>query len=321
MPLHDKSKIDAALPVVIIASYRILKEVTMPLHFKNIGLMAKPNLRKEIIDTLQLLIKYLQSKHCQLIIEDELAAKLKSTKIASLPSNQLGSQSDLIIVVGGDGSLLRAAKLVADYQKPILGINRGKLGFLADITPNEIHHKLGDVLDGQFIEDPRFLLNATYIQDKKIMHQEFALNDIVLMPGKIAHLTQFEIYINDQFVCPQRADGLIVATPTGSTAYALSGGGPILHPQLDAVVLVPMFSHNLTSRPLVVNGNSEIRIIIPAESKMTSRLSCDGRESKTINPGGVIQINKKSEQLRLIHPIDYNYFETLRSKLHWEYNF
>lgn len=293
----------------------------MPLHFKNIGLMAKPNPNKEIIATIQLLIKYLQSRRCQIIIEDQVTSKLKSEKIDSLPGNQLGAQCDLIIVVGGDGSLLRAAKLVANYQKPILGINRGTLGFLADITPNEIHHKLGDVLDGHYIDDPRFLLNATYEFDGKFIHQEFALNDIVLMPGKIAHLTQFEIYINDQFVCPQRADGLIVATPTGSTAYALSGGGPILHPHLDAVVLVPMFSHNLTSRPLVVNGNSDIKIVIPAESKIASRLSCDGRESKPINPGGIIRINKKAERLRLIHPIDYNYFETLRSKLHWEYNF
>ena len=294
---------------------------TMPLHFKNIGLMAKPHPNKEIIATLQLLIKYLQSRHCQLIIEDQVTSKLKSDKIDSLPGNQLGAQCDLIIVVGGDGSLLRAAKLVADHQKPILGINRGRLGFLADITPNEIHQKLADVLDGHYIDDSRFLLNATHEHDGKIIHQEFALNDIVLMPGKIAHLTQFEIFINDQFVCPQRADGLIVATPTGSTAYALSGGGPILHPHLDAVVLVPMFSHNLTSRPLVVNGDSDIKIVIPAESKIASRLSCDGRESRPINPGGIIRINKKTERLRLIHPIDYNYFETLRSKLHWEYNF
>lgn len=293
----------------------------MPLHFKNIGLMSKPNAGPEIIDTLLLLTQYLHTKKCQLFLEDVITDPRVKDKIPSLSSDELGAQCDLIIVVGGDGSILRAARLVADHQKPILGINRGKLGFLADITPNEIHHKLSKILDGQYIEDPRFLLNTRIEHNGAIMHEEFALNDIVLMPGKIAHLIQFEIYINDLFVCPQRADGLIVATPTGSTAYALSGGGPILHPHLDAVALVPMFSHNLTSRPLVVNGSSAIKIVIPTDSIIAPRLSCDGRESTAVIAGSHILINKKANHLRLIHPIDYNYFETLRSKLHWEHNF
>lgn len=293
----------------------------MPLHFKNIGLMSKPNPNSEIIDTLLSLKHYLLSKKCQLFVEDVIANEIADDSISIFPGEDLGAHCDLIIVVGGDGSILRATRLVADHQKPILGINKGTLGFLADITPTDLIHKLGNILEGKYIEDPRFLLNAELEQDGQITHQEFALNDIVLMPGEIAHLIRFEIFINDQFVCPQRADGLIIATPTGSTAYALSGGGPILHPQLDAVVLVPMFSHNLTSRPLVVNGNSTIKIAIPSESKIAPRLSCDGRESTAIVPGSNIYINKKTNQLRLIHPIDYNYFETLRSKLHWEHNF
>lgn len=293
----------------------------MSLHFKNIGLMSKPHPNTEIIDTLKALKSYLLTKKCQLFVEDVIANEISDEAIKVYPGDQIGAHCDLIIVVGGDGSILRAARLVADHQKPILGINKGKLGFLADITPNEINHKLGNILDGKFIADPRFLLNAELEHDGNIIHQEFALNDIVLMPGEIAHLIRFEIFINDQFVCPQRADGLIIATPTGSTAYALSGGGPILHPQLDAVVLVPMFSHNLTSRPLVVTGNSKIKIMIPVESKIAPRLSCDGRESTAIVPGSNIIINKKINHLRLIHPSDYNYFETLRSKLHWEYNF
>lgn len=283
--------------------------------------MSKPHPNTEIIDTLHSLKSYLLKKNCQLFVEDVIANEIADENIKVLSGDQIGAHCDLIIVVGGDGSILRATRLVADHQKPILGINKGKLGFLADITPNEMNNKLGNILDGKYIEDPRFLLHAELEHDGNIIHQEFALNDIVLMPGEIAHLIRFEIFINDQFVCPQRADGLIIATPTGSTAYALSGGGPILHPQLDAVVLVPMFSHNLTSRPLVVTGNSKIKIKVPSESKIAPRLSCDGRESTAIVPGSNIFIHKKINHLRLIHPIDYNYFETLRSKLHWEYNF
>lgn len=290
----------------------------MSQQFKKIGLIAKQKPNIEIIETLQILKLFLQSRQCSFVIETNTAAALPPDNSATLAGNQLGWECDLIIVIGGDGSLLNAAQLVVEHHVPILGINRGKLGFLADISPTEVSTKVGEVLDGNYIEETRFLLNSKIEHQHKVLHQQSALNDIVLMPGEVAQLIEFEIYINDQFVCTQRADGLIVATPTGSTAYALSGGGPILHPQLDAVALVPMFPHTLTSRPIVINANSTIKIVIPAGSKIAPRLSCDGRERIHIKPGGSIFIHKKAEHLRLIHPLDYNYFETLRAKLHWE---
>ena len=293
----------------------------MPEHFKKIGLITKHNPSLEIIETLQNLKVFLKSKHYPIVIETETAKAIHAGKTPTVTAEKLGAECDLVMVVGGDGSLLNAAHLVVDHHTPILGINRGKLGFLTDISPEEVNTRISEVLEGNYTEETRFLLNAKIEHQHNFIHQQSALNDIVLMPGEIAHLIDFEIYINDQFVCTQRADGLIVATPTGSTAYALSGGGPILHPQLDAIVLVPMFPHTLTSRPLVVNGNSTIRIAIPTSSKIAPRLSCDGRRRIYINAGDNIYIHKKAEHLRLIHPLDYNYFETLRAKLHWERNY
>ena len=147
--------------------------------------------------------------------------------------------------------------------------------------------------------------------------QDDALNEVAIIPDAIPHMIEFEIYINDQFVCSQDSDGLIIATPTGSTAYALSGGGPILHPQLDAIVLVPMFPHSLNSRPIVVEGNSRITIIISPNNLTSPRISCDGRAYITTPPGCHINIHKKAQPLHLIHPVDYDYYEALRSKLHW----
>jgi len=199
---------------------------------------------------------------------------------------------------------------------PILGINRGSLGFLTDILPSQLE-KIKAILEGKFILEKRFLLTATVTSNNKIISQDDALNEVALIPDAIPHMIEFEIYIDKQFVCSQNSDGLIIATPTGSTAYALSGGGPILHPQLDAIVLVPMFPHSLNNRPIVVQGQCEISIIVSPNNDTSPRLSCDGRAYLNAEPGSEITIRKKPKTLHLIHPLDYSYYETLRSKLHW----
>jgi len=233
---------------------------------------------------------------------------------------------------------------VVEQGKPVLGVNRGRLGFLADIHPGELYTKIGEILDGNYFEETRFLLTSfetgssslndsqkkTTIphsaqESKRVSKHQTkngiklgdALNDIVLLPGEFAHMIEFSVYVNDQFICTQRADGLIVTTPTGSTAYALSGGGPILHPALDAIALVPMFPHTLSSRPIVVAGNSRIEIVISKDNETSPRISCDGEARIPILPGHQVQIHKKAQELRLVHPMDYNYFQTLRTKLHW----
>ena len=199
----------------------------------------------------------------------------------------------------------------------MLGINRGRLGFLTDISPNEFE-KIETILKGNYKEEMRFLLGMKAKHDNKVIARGVAINDIVLLPGDIAKMIEFDIYVNDEFVCHQRADGLIVTTPTGSTAYALSGGGPILHPQLDAVALIPMFPHTLSSRPIVIDGDSEIKIGISRENEVSPYVSYDGQPRAPLLPEGSIYISKYQHQLRLIHPRDYNYYDTLRRKLDWE---
>lgn len=196
----------------------------------------------------------------------------------------MGEICDLVVVVGGDGSMLGAARALARHKVPVLGINRGSLGFLTDIRPDELEAKVGEVLDGQYIVESRFLLDAQVRRGIDSMGQGDALNDVVLHPGKSTRMIEFELYIDGQFVCSQKADGLIVATPTGSTAYALSAGGPIMHPKLDAIVIVPMYPHMLSSRPIVVDGNSELKIVVSPNMQIYPQVSCDGQNHFTCAP-------------------------------------
>lgn len=285
--------------------------------FNNIGLVGRYRGNFNL-ETLQDIIRFLHKKKINVILEQETALALNETKIPAVSREQLSLHCDLIIVVGGDGSLLGAARYAINQNVPVLGVNRGSLGFLTDIRPDEVETRITEVLKGHYTEEKRFLLTATIHHDNKVVAHNDALNDVVLMPGDIPHMIAFDVYINEQFMCNHKADGMIVATPTGSTAYALSGGGPILHPQLDALALVPVFPHKLSSRPIVVNGESVIKIMINAQNESAPKVSCDSQERVAIPPGGYIRIVKKSQKLRLIHPVGYNYFETLRSKLGWE---
>lgn len=280
--------------------------------FNHIALIGRA--RKDIRDTLDAIKDYLLSKKKIISIEKNTAAMMGKHNLPTFTENNIPDEVDLMIVVGGDGSLLNAAHCALAQQLPMLGINRGQLGFLTDIHPDELS-RIGDVLDGKYTIEERFLLSA---QNKKPLG--IALNDAVLLPGDTAHLIEFEIKINKQFVCQQRADGLIIATPTGSTAYALSGGGPILHPSLHAVVLVPMFPHTLSSRPIVVNADSTIEIIISKNNESTPCFSCDGLRPQPVLSGDLITITKNKHALQLVHPLDYEYFATLREKLGWQSN-
>jgi len=258
----------------------------------------------------------LLSQDLKLILEKETAEILGEKQCLTATDEELGALTDLVIVVGGDGSLLAAARSLINSGTPLLGINRGKLGFLTDISPDELRVKITEILAGHYYIEERFLLTAAIEHEQKIIAQKDALNDVVLLPGS-PHMIDFAIYVNQQLMCTQRADGQIIATPTGSTAYALSGGGPILHPQLDAIALVPMFPHNLSSRPVVIPAESVIEMVINPHSALPV-LSCDGQERLEIPSGARIKITKKSQKLCLVHPLDYDYFKTLRSKLHWE---
>lgn len=286
-------------------------------QFRKIGLMGRQR-SPESIECLQILCDYLAKSAYDIVIEEDTACFLPENFYSIATKEEFGKQVDLVIVVGGDGSLLKAAHFVVDHGTPVIGINRGRLGFLTDIHPDEMTERLQDVLNGNFFEEKRFLLNAEIRHENEVIYKNIALNDVVLLPGEFTHMIEYEIYINKQFVCSQSADGQIIATPTGSTAYALSGGGPILHPSLDAIVLVPMFPHTLSSRPIVVDSNSNIEFKMIPRFETAPKVSCDGQERIAIASGDTLHVYKKTEHLRLLHPQNYNYYDTLRKKLHWE---
>lgn len=289
----------------------------MPTPFHKVILFGKRHREKAMVSTLLRLVKHLESKKIEIVIEKETAEICGIKDYKTADENQLANAGDLIIVIGGDGSLLSAARAAAAQSLPVLGINRGRLGFLTDIAPDSLE-EIDNILAGRYLQEKRFLLQADVIRDEATLYQQSALNDVVLLPGDIAHMIEFSIEIDQELVCVQRADGLIIATPTGSTAYALSGGGPILHPSLDAVVIVPMFPHKLTSRPIVISGGSQIKILINKQTKTLPRLSCDGQTRLNLKPRDIISIHKLPESLNLIHPLGHQYFATLRDKLQWE---
>ena len=269
-----------------------------------------------ITETLERLIQFLKTLPLNTFLDTDTANSF-NLNAPVLPREEMGKKNDLIVVVGGDGSLLAAARIAVTVDVPVIGINRGRLGFLTDISPQDMETYLTAVLTGAYSEERRFLLQTRIQDEEGTYFQGHALNDVVLSRGTSTHLIEFDIYINQQFVSHYRSDGLIIATPTGSTAYALSAGGPIMHPQLNAMVIVPMFSHSLSSRPLVIDGEALIDLSISKKNETDLQISCDGAESHKVKPGQHIFIEKIPQQLRLLHPNEYNYYDTLRIKLGW----
>lgn len=290
-------------------------------QFSIVGLIGHLN-SEQATYSIKRLIRFLQLQNKQFVLETGTAALLKDLQLTDgahkiVDIDMLGQICDLVIVVGGDGSLLRGARALAKYDVPLLGVNRGRLGFLTDIMPEEIEVKVDEVLNGKYTVDKRFLLDMTIVRQGEVIGSGDALNDVVLHPGQFIHMLEFELYVDGHFVTSQRSDGMIVSTPTGSTAYALSGGGPIMHPKLDAIVLVPMNPHTLSSRPMVVAGDSEIKIIVGEHTSAMPLVTCDGQTHVEVGPSDEIHIRKKPHILRLIHPLNHNFYERCRSKLGW----
>jgi NAD+ kinase len=213
----------------------------------------------------------------------------------------------LMIALGGDGSFLGAARFAAMRHVPIVGINRGQLGFLTDVCPQAMSWQLPELLAGHFTTEQRSFI---------MVDDRLALNDVVLS-GQDARLVTFQLWIDEQLICTQRADGLIIATPTGSTAYALAAGGPIVHPDLAAFLIVPLCPHRLSSRPLLVSSQSVLRVVIP-HNHPPVRISGDSHWSHTLQPGESVQLATSPYKLDILHPLQYHYFDTLRAKLGWE---
>lgn len=284
--------------------------------FKTIGLIGK-QIHQGASESLNVILQYLKRKGCRVVADSKVAKVLKGSGFESASLDEIGKVADLAIVVGGDGSMLGAARELAKHDVAVVGVNRGNLGFLTDINPDDVEEQLEYIFRGECIREQRFILQVEVYRNGTLGHASSAVNEVVLHHSNVAHMMEFEVYIDETFAFSQRSDGLIVATPTGSTAYSLSGGGPILTPSLDAVTLVPMFPHTLSSRPIVVDANSNITMKVSMDNTENVQVSCDSHVSLTVMPGDEIHIKKNKDKLSLIHPKDYDYYNVLRTKLGW----
>lgn len=285
-------------------------------HFQRIGLLGNLDL-PEVKESLHRLETFLISQGRDVVYEQQ-TAKLVNWPVGKVFS--ITDSSDVIdlgIVVGGDGSMLSASRKMASFGIPLLGINRGRLGFLTDISPDEIEERVLPVLMGDYKQTRRFMLETTVMRDGELVGTGTAVNDIALHPGMSARMMTFELYVDGEFVYSQRSDGLIVATPTGSTAYALSAGGPLLFPELDAMVVVPLNPHTLSSRPIALQGSAQLELRVSTRNELQPVLTCDGQNDIVTKPGDIITIARHKHDILLIHPKDNNFYSVCRSKLGW----
>ena len=287
----------------------------MDYQFHKIGVIGKFG-APTVGETLLSLTGCLVDKQLEVFLDKETAERHPENRLPVVTREEMGEQCDLAIVIGGDGSFLNAARSLARFDIPMLGINLGRLGFLTDIAPNQIDTYLEEVLSGEFTEERRCLLQSHILRDGESLAEGYALNDVVVHKLDIARMIEFETHINGEFVNRQRSDGLIISTPTGSTAYAVSSGGPILAPTLKAISLVPICPHTLSNRPIVVPGNSHIEVTIMGPSGH-AQVTRDGQSNQALVAGDKILVERLEHHIRLIHPSNYSPFRVLRQKLGW----
>jgi len=287
----------------------------MTKRFATVGLMGRAS-DPEVAAMAGRLAKQLLGAKVE-VYADEALGLPASAGVHLLPAKALAAKADLLIVVGGDGTLLKAAQLIAARPIPLVGVNLGKLGFLADITPEQVQEDIAAMLEGNYTHEERMMLEAHALRGKSADAPRTALNDVVVHKSDGGRLIEFETWVDGHFLCAYRADGIVMATPTGSTAYALSGGGPIVHPAMDAMALVPICPHTLGDRPIVVSGESRIEVRIGDDHGGAAQVTWDGQHAETLNPGDRVEVRRAPKRITFIHPRGYDYYKILRSKLHW----
>ncbi len=283
--------------------------------FKNIALIGS-SAQNHVAATLSELAQHLLARHVNVAVEESFDLTLPAS-IARQPIEQLAAHSDLVITVGGDGTMLRAARLFAGSSVPLVGINRGRLGFLADINPKDIIERIDEVLDGQYIKGSRSLLQVRLLMANGTVQRSLAVNDCVLQKWETGRLLDYETWVDGQYVNTHGGDGVIVASATGSTAYALSCGGPIIHPHLDALVIAPICPHTLSDRPIVISSSSTVEIRRVQDRATKAQVTCDGDMLGDLNMGDRLIIEPSHLRVNFLHPTDHDYYRILRSKLHW----
>jgi len=282
--------------------------------FKKIALVGKHNSTTVSANMLRL-AEFLLGRGHEVVLTTHTAEFCHLTKFPCAPLGDIAHEADLAIVMGGDGTLLNIARALVDHNVPIIGVNEGRLGFLAEVSVDTMFTTLAEMLAGQHLIEERLMLDCALEREGDLQFQMYAFNDAVVSKSALGRLIEFEVYIDNHFVYSQRADGLVIASPTGSTAYALSAGGPILDPTLDAFVLTPICPHTLSARPIAVNGHSEIEVnLIHADD---ARVHFDGQQHRDMRIGDRVVITRARNPVRLLQPLDHNYYDTLRQKLHW----
>ena len=282
--------------------------------FKHICLVARHS-KPGITASLLRLADHLAAGGSTVLIDKESLSPEEAGGHALIDRNDMGKLADLCIVLGGDGTMLSIARLLAPYRVPLVGINQGRLGFMTDIPLHEMLTSIDAILHGQFVPEDRILLQAAVVREDAEVASALAFNDVVFSRGAVGSMIEFEIFIDNQFVYSQRSDGLIVSTPTGSTAYSLAAGGPILHPTLQAIALVPICPQSLSNRPIAVNDSCEVEFMLTRG--LDARVYFDGQLHCDLMEMDRVLIRRYRNPLRILHPEGYNYYDMLRHKLHW----
>ena len=286
----------------------------MKFPFQNIALIGKHK-APEIAAPLLRLAEFLNSRGLNVVVDSLTAEHLESCPYQAMSLSGMAGSIDLAIVIGGDGTMLNIARTLSPFQVPLVGVNLGRLGFLTDLTTENMQHSMAAMLEGKFVTEHRLLLFARVLRNGMEVFSGLAFNEIVVHRNHISSLVEFEVRIDGEYLYNQRADGLIVATPTGSTAYAMSAGGPILHPSLDVFELVPICPHTLSNRPIVVKSSSLLEILMHRIADISVRF--DSHSNFELQLHDKIIVTRHPEPACLLHPIGHSYYHTLREKLLW----
>jgi NAD+ kinase len=282
--------------------------------FKTAALIGKYR-SPEIATPLLHLAGFLEKRGVRVLVDRLTASHIGDSPYPILRLEELGQQADIAIVIGGDGTMLNIARTIVPYDVALVGINQGRLGFLTDISVDTMFETIGAILDGKYISEGRMLLAAEIYSGEERLFDVLAFNDVVLSKGVKGSMIEFEVRIDGQFIYSQRSDGLIVASPTGSTAYALSSGGPIVHPSLDVMALVPVCPHTLSNRPIVIGGGCTVEILV--RDAADPRAHFDSHSHHELKQGDRIVVRRYPRAVRLLHPVGHSYYAMLREKLNW----
>lgn len=282
--------------------------------FRSIALIGKYR-SPEIAESLLALAGFLHGHGIEVLVEEATAAAVGSNGYAVASYEEIGARAELAIVLGGDGTMLNAARHLACFDVPLVGINQGRLGFMTDIALDAMTGSITELLAGRFVREQRILLDADVRRDGQVEFAALALNDVVVNKGEMGRMIELEVKVDGELIHVLRADGLIVSTPTGSTAYALSANGPILHPRVAGIAIVPLCPHALSNRPITVSDSCRIEVGLPAPHD--ARVHFDGQSRFDARAGDVLSVTRSRHSITLLHPPGYSYFAMLREKLHW----